>query len=273
MQGWLAALAPSVALGVVQGVTEWLPISSKTQILMTSYILLHLGLSAGYVFGLFMEIGTVFSAVVYFWRDIVRILTSDWRMLAYIVVATVFTGLVGAPLYLLSERALEGHYNPGIPMLVLGAVLIADGIYIHYSRAYLRKMKGARDLGLRDVILVGLMQGLSALPGVSRSGMTVSTMLILGYRPEDAFRFSYLLYIPAALGAFGLTLLASRSSIGAVASSLGLPGLLTSVVVAFLVGVLTIDLLLRLARRQRAYVVNYFLGALAIAFSLALVLS
>ncbi len=272
MSGWLADVASPVSLGVVQGVTEWLPISSKTQIILVSTFLLHINLSVAYAFGLFMEIGTVFSATVYFWRDVVRILTRDLRTLAYVALATVFTGLVGAPLYYISERVLQGAYNLGIPMLALGLVLVADGLYIQYSRGRTR-VKAGRDLSLRDVIIVGVMQGLAALPGVSRSGMTVSTMLILGYRPEDAFRFSYLLYIPAALGAFGLTVLASGGSIGDVMSLIGASGLAISIVVAFLVGMLTIDLLLRLARTRRAYVINYLLGALAITLSLAYIVA
>src|SRR5713101_5574320 len=165
----------AVILGLVQGISEWLPISSKTQILFASTLLFSLPLAVAYAFGLFMEIGSVGSAVVYFRRDI-RSLFGDRRLVVYLVVVTIVTGLVGAPLYYLTDKVLTSSpYNIGIPMVLLGLVVI------------------------------GIAQGIAALPGVSRSGMTVSTMLLMGVKPEQAFRLSYLAYIPASLGAFFVT--------------------------------------------------------------------
>ncbi|MGC9133320.1 MAG: undecaprenyl-diphosphate phosphatase [Nanopusillaceae archaeon] len=255
-----------IILGVIQGITEWLPISSKTQIMLSSLFLLKINLSIAYTFGLFMEIGTIFAAFIYFLPEIIDIF-KDIKMLSYIIIAILVTGLVGAPLYFISKILLEGTYNLGLPMLILGIILIADGIYIYYSRNKI-KMKERKDLRLRDILIIGIAQGLAALPGVSRSGMTISTMLLLNYDPKDAFSFSYILYIPAALGAFFLTILFSGKSLSVIYSSLSLSGLILAIVTSFIVGIFSIDLLLKFAKKEKIYIINYFLGAIAIIFSI-----
>lgn len=255
----------SIIIGIIQGISEWLPISSKTQILLASYFLLKINLSVAYVFGLFMEIGTVMSAIVYFRKDIINVLKNK-KLLFDIIFITIITGLVGVPLYILSDKLLKNAYNLGIPMFILGLILIIDGLYIQYSRKI--KIREFKELKKKDLLLIGFAQGLAALPGVSRSGATVSTMLLLKTKPEDAFRYSYLLYILSGLGAFGVTLLLNRGSIGDVINIIGLSGLIISIVVAFLVGLLTIDILLRIARKENIYIINYILGSIAIIFSL-----
>lgn len=251
-------------LGIVQGVSEWLPISSKTQEILVSHYLLGISLSVAYSFGLFMEMGSVGSALVYFRTDVVKAL-RDRFTLTFLLVVTVVTGLVGVPLYVLSDRLLEGAYNPGIPMIVLGVVLIGNGFYIRYSR---KSLRGFREMRLREAVLVGLAQGLAALPGVSRSGMTVSTMLLLGIKPEDAFRYSYLAYIPAALGAVATTLLFSDYSLSRVANQIGQEGILLALMSSMMTGLLVIGLLLRIAKTKRVYLLDFSLGTLALVVSL-----
>ena len=258
-----------VVIGVVQGVSEWLPISSKTQVLLVSSILLNISAAVAYAFGLFMEIGSIGSALTYFRRDVARVF-RDMSLLKYLVVVTVVTGLVGVPLFLISEKVLANAYNIGYPMLALGIVLILDGIYIMFTREK-KRPRTFKEMNLRDMIIIGIAQGIAALPGVSRSGMTVSTMLLLGYNPEDAFRYSYLAYIPAALGAFGVTLLFSRHNIEAVTSQLSLDGVIIAVITAFLTGLLVIGFLMRIAKMTKIYVVNFILGTIAIISSLVII--
>ncbi|MBP1357405.1 MAG: undecaprenyl-diphosphatase, partial [Sulfolobus sp.] len=166
---------------------------------------------------------------------------------------------------IISDKLLQNAYNPGIPMLILGIALIIDGIYIRFSRTV---TKSFRDLRIKDYLIVGFAQGLAALPGVSRSGMTVSTMLFLGVKPEDAFKYSYLAYIPAALGAVATTVLFSKENIKYVVSNTGTEGIIIAVVAALLTGLLTIDILLRLAKKRNIYVIDFVLGGIAIVISL-----
>jgi undecaprenyl-diphosphatase len=253
----------SILLGIVQGVTEWLPVSSKTQVLFVSNYLFSLPVSVAFAFGLFMEIGSIGSATIYFRRDIFTLL-RDRRLLVYLVVVTVVTGLVGVPLYLLSERLLQGAYNLGIPMVVLGVFLVADAMYIRSSRRSPR-MGGLPELGIKHYVVIGLAQGLSALPGVSRSGMTVSTMLFMGVDPRDAFRLSYLAYIPAALGGFATTLLFSGGEIGTALEAVDPLGVAIAAATALVIGLLVISALLRFAKRNDIYIVTLAVGMIALA--------
>jgi len=259
----LSNLLYSIIVGLVQGVSEWLPISSKTQVLFVSTILFGLPLNVAYAFGLFMEVGSLFSATFYFRKEILSLL-RDKKLLVYLLVVTVVTGIEGVPLYLISDQLLRGAYNLGLPMMLLGAFLIADGIYIRYSRRRPRTGTLA-EMSLKQYVVVGLAQGFAALPGVSRSGMTVSTLLFMGVDPKEAFRLSYLAYIPAALGGILTTVLFSRSELNSALSNFDSVGISAAVITAALVGVFAISALLRFARRNDVWKVTLILGGLAFA--------
>src|SRR5438309_1573862 len=130
----------AILLGLVQGISEWLPISSKTQILFASTLLFSLPLAVAYAFGLFMEIGSVGSALVYFRRDI-RSLLSDRRLVVYLLVVTVATGLVGAPLYYLTDKVLStSPYNIGILIAIAASALIGI-VVISYLLKFAKKSR------------------------------------------------------------------------------------------------------------------------------------
>ena len=254
-------------LGLVQGISEWLPISSKTQVLFASYILFGLPIAAGYAFGLFLEIGSLGSAVIYFRRDI-ESLVHDMKLLRYLVVVTLFTAIVGAPLFYITDTYLQ-KTSPfiGIPMVILGLALIGIGFYIRYSRT-LPKIGGLDQMKLKHYIIVGIAQGIAALPGVSRSGMTVSTMLIMGVKQEQAFRLSYLAYIPASLGAFGVSLLFERHTIHQDIQVVTPLGLAVAIITALLVGLATISYLLKFAKTRSIWQLDIILGIIAFSFGL-----
>jgi len=254
----------AILLGLVQGVSEWLPISSKTQIIFASTILFSLPLAVAYAFGLFMEIGSVGSAVAYFRKD-VRVLFHDRALFVYLLVVTAVTGLVGAPLYYLTDKVLTSSpYNIGFPMILLGLVLIGIGFYIRYSRTKPRLIVGLEQMRLKNYVAIGIAQGIAALPGVSRSGMTVSTMLLMGVKPEQAFRLSYLAYIPASLGAFFVTLLLSGSQVDTAIQVVEPTGILIAIATSAIVGIVVISYLLKFAKRSRIYIIDFVLGAIAL---------
>jgi undecaprenyl-diphosphatase len=258
----------AILLGLVQGVSEWLPISSKTQIIFASTILFSLPLAVAYAFGLFMEIGSVGSAVAYFRKDI-RALLHDRTLFVYLLVVTAVTGLVGAPLYYLTDKVLTSSpYNIGFPMILLGLVLIGIGFYIRYSRTKPRLIVGLEQMRLKNYVAIGIAQGIAALPGVSRSGMTVSTMLLMGVKPEQAFRLSYLAYIPASLGAFFVTLLLSRSQVDTAIQVVEPTGILIAIATSAILGIVVISYLLKFAKRSRIYIIDFVLGAIALALGI-----
>src|SRR2546428_14041682 len=221
-------------------------------------------MAVAYAFGLFMEIGSIGSALVYFRRDI-RSLFDDRRLLVYLTVVTIVTGLVGAPLYYLTDKVLTtSPYNIGIPMVLLGLVLIGIGFYVRYSRTKPRLVVGLEQMKLENYILVGIEQGIAALPGVSRSGMTVSTMLLMGVKPEQAFRLSYLAYIPASLGAFFVTLLLSKSQVDTAIQVVEPTGILIAIATSALIGIVVISYLLKFAKTSRIYIIDFVLGSIAL---------
>jgi undecaprenyl-diphosphatase len=152
----------------------------------------------------------------------------------------------------------------GIPMIILGCVLIGDGILITLARGKRTPTKSLADLKNRDIVIIGLAQGIAAFPGVSRSGATVSTMLLMGVKPEDSFKLSFLALIPASIGATGVTVLLSKSNIGSVIGTLTLPVILISLLVTVAVGLISIRTLLRFAGSRRIALLTFVLGALAI---------
>ena len=257
----------AILLGLVQGVSEWLPISSKTQVLFASTLLFSLPLSAAYAFGLFMEIGSLGSAVSYFRRDIWSLL-HDRRLFSYLLVVTLVTGIVGLPLYYVTDKVLQGNqYNIGIPMIILGIVLLGIGFYIRYSRSTV-KVGGLEQMRIKNYVLVGIAQGIAALPGVSRSGMTVSTMLLMGVRPDQAFRLSYLAYIPASLGAFGVSLLLSRDQVNTAIQTVEPLGIIVAIITAALVGIVVISYLLKFAKRSNIWIIDVLLGIIALSIGI-----
>jgi undecaprenyl-diphosphatase len=263
----------SIIIGVVQGISEWLPISSKTQVLITSIYLLHITYQQAYTFGLFMEIGTIIAAVIYFRKELYALIQAlmgsrdhmKRKLLIYVVVATVITGIIAVPLYLIAD-SITG-LALGIPMVVLGAILISDAILIRYSKKANKagiKLRKLEDLSLKNYIIIGIAQGIAALPGVSRSGITTSTMLLMNVEPKEAFRLSFIIGIFAALAAFALTILVSKANVMAALSAISLTGLVIAIIISTLISLFLIDFLIKIAGKQKIIYVTAGLGVIAI---------
>ncbi|MDG6909408.1 MAG: undecaprenyl-diphosphate phosphatase [Nitrososphaerota archaeon] len=276
VSNWLFA----IILGLVQGVSEWLPVSSKTQIILVSQNLLGLNFQQAYTFGLFLEIGTALAAIVYFRKEVwmlIRALVGkgnqqEWELFKFTLVATVATGLVAVPIYVSLDN-VSGGYNIGLPMMILGVVLFIDAGVIMYSRSRYADDKNRRaldHLGVKEYVIIGVAQGLAALPGVSRSGTTTSTMLLLNVEAKEAFRLSFIIGILASAAASAVTLVFSRQNVAVGVSDLGTAGILISIGVAFVVSLLLIDSLLKVARKAKIVYLIVALGAIAIAGGLVI---
>ena len=274
----------SLIIGIVQGVSEWLPISSKTQIIVSSQLLLGLSIKTAYIFGLFMEIGTLFAAIIYFRKDILKLVqvlrgSKDplkRKLFTCILVITVITALIAAPLVIVTTQFIgDSTTSPavGIPMLVLGLILMGDAALIRYSKtrqnASPRKLE---NLTLKDYIVVGISQGISALPGVSRSGTTTSAMLLLGIEPDEAFKLSFTAGIFAAAGAFALTLVQYRSDLSTAIATIGSAGLVLAIVTSTVISLFLIDFLVKVAGKQKIIYLTASLGVVAIASGLIILI-
>lgn len=276
MMTTLYQLIVAVILGLVQGISEWLPISSKTQVLIVSHYLLGLSASEAYSFGLFMEIGTVLAAVIYFRNEIFSLLKvlvgsrkpQERKLFAYVLVTTIVTGIIGAPIYLLADKIAFGG-SLGILMVILGIVLIADALIIRHARAskdkFGKNTRKLENMSIKDYIIVGISQGIAALPGVSRSGITTSTLLLLKVEPDEAFRLSFIIGIFAAIAAFGLTLFASHGNISTALSGIGTIGIIVAILVSTIVSLFLIDFLIKIAGKSKIVYLTAALGVIAIA--------
>ncbi|HUB92673.1 MAG TPA: undecaprenyl-diphosphate phosphatase [Candidatus Saccharimonadales bacterium] len=261
----------SIVIGLVQGISEWLPVSSKTQVLVASTYLLHLNFQQAYAFGLFMEVGTLAAAVIYFRHELASLIKAllgsriemDRKLLVYVVITTVITGIIGAPIYLVAD-SITG-ISLGIPMLLIGIILIADALIIRKSKKVQHgtAIRKFNDLKIKDYVLVGIAQGIAALPGVSRSGITTSTLLLMKVEPDEAFRLSFLIGIFATFAAFALTLIASKAKVAAAIASISLTGLGIAIVTSTLISLFLIDFLIKTAGKSRIVYVTAALGVIA----------
>ena len=211
-----------------------------------------------------LHLGTILSAAIYFRREIIEALRSvkegashdeGRRLLLFLLIATPLTGLIGLPLFLLAKR-MAATFGEALVALT-GIALILNGL-LQRGRGDTIGARGASDLRLMDGVAVGLAQGLSALPGVSRSGITTTLLLIRGFEGEEALRLSFLLSIPAVLSAeMGIVLLYGFPSTE-------VRTLLLAVVASFLSSLLSIHSLIRLAKRTEFWLLCVLLGILSL---------
>ncbi|MDM7934360.1 MAG: undecaprenyl-diphosphate phosphatase [Methanothrix sp.] len=222
------------ALGILQGVTEWLPVSSEGQTMLVMIGWLGASPSDALSCSLFLHLGTMIAVILRFrWRILLMARDLGSGMTRTVVVSTLFTGVTGVPLYLIFRESFTGGRQA---TLLIGLLLMVTGLMLRLRRS---GFKGAEEMTFQDMAVLGLAQGLSILPGVSRSGTTLTVLLMQGMRQEDALTISFLISVPAILGAIVLD-----GSIGGVPPDSALAMLLTS----FVAGYLTMDLLIRFAR-------------------------
>lgn len=235
----------AVVLGLVQGLTEFLPVSSSAHQLILSQ-LFGWG-DPGAAFTAVTQIGTEAAVIVYFRRDLARIITVwfaalrrpelrssiDARMGWYIIVGSIPIGVLGVAFSHQIETAARNLWLVATTLIVFGVLLaIAD--------AYGRHVRPLTELNTRDGLLFGIGQAFALIPGVSRSGATITTGLALGYTREAAARYAFLLAIPAVLASGFYEAL----NIGGDSATAWGPTILATVI-AFFTGLAVIAWLLR----------------------------
>jgi len=263
----MQSVVVALILGILQGILEWIPVSSEGGVALASTALRGLDPADATRLALFLHAGTGVAAVAYYRREIADILHSTRELsrrpfdagtadLSFLVVATAATGLTGLPAYLLLDAAVS-ELEGGLFLAVVGGLLVLTGL--------LQRFAAALSLGERatpdwlDAVVVGALQGLAILPGVSRSGTTVSALLLRGHEGESSLRLSFLLSIPAAFAANALVLV--DTGLPAITPVEAVVALATSAVV----GYATVGALVRLVRSVPFWVVCVTFGALGVA--------
>lgn len=260
MSAWQAVL-----LGIVQGATEFLPISSSGHLVMGQELL---GVRvSGVAFEVAVHVATLLSVTVVYRARLARLIGGAlrgegdaWRYLALLAVATVPAGVAGVAGGDLVERVFEEPAISGVALLVTGAFL--------WTMRWALPRTDRQTLGWRDALLVGLAQGVALVPGISRSGATVVAAVWLRVRPREAAEFSFLMAIPAILGAAILELPKLADGGGGVgAAALGAGALAAAVA-----GVAAIRAFVRLLERRtfhRFGVYCWVVGGLFLVYLLA----
>jgi len=234
-----------VILAVVQGIAEFLPISSSGHLVILGELLGKLGDSP--TLEIILHAGTLGSILVVFWRRIVRLLTTDKRVIPLLVVGTIPAAVVGLTIRKYFEQILHNPVLVGAMLLLTGAMLIVLGRLKTRDCEY-------RSMSWLGALLVGCFQAFAILPGVSRSGSTILGGRLMGLKNDDSVTFSFLLAIPAILGATVLTLkdLLEAYSAG-TPIGYSMPELLAGAAVSFLVGILALCWLIGWSRQDRLH--------------------
>lgn len=267
-------LIEAVVLGVVQGLTEFLPVSSSGHLLLGQYFL---GLNQnrfGLSFDVALHMGTLLAVVSYFWRDLIRMARAFFRSfghrdlndpdqrLAYLVIAsTVPAALIGFVFEGFFESTVRSPWVVVFNFVLVGILfLVAEAVGSH------RRL--ASKLGFGEAVGIGLAQATALVPGVSRSGATITLGLFLGLRREEAARFSFLMSVPIIAGAGGLKLgEVLASGMGAHEWLLFVAGFFTSAVV----GYFTIRFLLNYLTHHSLRIFAYYRFAVAVVVAVLLI--
>ena len=243
----------AIILGVLQGITEWLPISSSGHLAIVQH---YFGDKPPILFDVILHLGslTVISYILrqeiikflkYLPRTFKKIkmknsLDDDEKLVLFVFLATIPTALIGL---IFDGKIIEVFYDN---MYLVGVCLITTGMVIWYSKDYNNTLNFSH-LTYFQVIIIGIIQGLSILPGISRSGTTIAFLRIFGLNPIKAARFSFLIFIPAIIGATLLKLNQAGNTLEEVGLVSVIIGFLASVASSFL----SIKFLLKIIKNQQ----------------------
>lgn len=258
-------LIEAIILGIAQGVTEWIPISSEgVTVLLGVKFFGGITLTELIKLSLYLHLGTFLAATVYFRKDIVELTKQLVRYpkadaktkatLNFYVITTIISGVLGVSI-LKAVELLEGSLDFSSKAIIvgLGIFLIVTGMV-----QLKNKIEGQRnpgDANLTDSILTGVAQGIAVLPGFSRSGMTVATLLLRGFKDNQSLRMSFILSLPVVL--------VGNILLGTVKFALTAE-LFVAVALSFLTGLICIHFLLKFAERIKFGWFVVFFGALVL---------
>jgi undecaprenyl-diphosphatase len=248
------ALIHAAILGIVQGLTEFLPISSSAHLILVPKLL---GWNDPFIdsaaFDVMLHMGTLVALLVYFWRDLIQILGA-WlasirdrrigddpqRRLAWLLVVSVIpAAILGAGLESFFDQAFREHYQWIALFVLLGATLL----WLGERRG--TQTRGLDGMVLRDAVTIGAAQALALFPGISRSGITIAAGLLLGLKREAAARFSFLMAVPVIAGA---GIWKARTLVGASLGGTQVNELIVGIVTSAIFGFIAIAFLLRFLR-------------------------
>jgi len=233
------AIIKGFLMGALQGLTEFLPVSSSGHLVLLKS-LIHLK-EQGIVWEIVLHLSTLIAILVYYRKRIIDYLR--WRNLLLIIIGTIPAGIVGV----LFKGWIESMFTNLLP--VSFAFLITAS-YLYFTK----KQKGEKeDITPLLAFIIGIGQSIAIIPGISRSGFTITTALLLGIKNDKAVEFSFILAVPAILGAFIL------ESKGLVINKALIPSLTVGAVAGFLFGLFAIMTVVKSLNKKSFYKFSYYL--------------
>lgn len=265
-------------MGLVQGFTEFLPISSSGHLVIFSNIL-NIQIDDGNAFAVFLHLATLVSVVFVYYRDVIALIrefflwiadifrgrfairTPYRRMLILLIVATIPAVIVGAVFSIFELDAMLSN------LLVVGFMLLLTAVLMFIVDRFGEGRQTAENATVFSSVLIGLAQACALMPGLSRSGSTITAARACGYKKEFAIKFSFLMSLPAILGA---AVLEGASLIQEGTFSVEWLPMVIGFVAAALSGILAIKFLINLLRKNRFYIFSiycFIVGAICLVFS------
>ena len=250
----------SIILGIVQGITEFLPISSTAHLRIVPAVF-HWQ-DPGTAFSAVIQLGTMFSVIIYFKNDLIKmygafysdltkykkLVSNDSKVVFWILLGTIPICVFGIIFKDPIEKGLVRNLN------IIAFYLIFFGLMLFISELLAKQKRDIKDINILDILLIGLSQSFALIPGVSRSGVTLFSGLLLGFKRSDAARFSFLLSVPAVLLSGLLELYTSVFSFQSGANDIVILNLAVGILAAFIAGYLSIDFLLKFLVNNKSHI-------------------
>ena len=261
--GLWEAIWKSSILGVVQGLTEFLPVSSSGHLTLLQRVLgVDMGDGTMTLINIMMHLGTLIAVIVVFWRDILDLFKKPFKTLLMLIVATIPAGVIG----LIFSDQIDMLFSGEDGILYLSVCFALTALLLVVCEMIAKRQKVQKPLGWGSSVAMGVMQAVALFPGISRSGSTIVAGTIAGTKREEVAKFSFLMSIPVILGSFAVEVLGIIREPESVAGfgTNGIVGMIVGILLAMVFGFLAIKLMLKVIRKANYVWFSVYLVALSV---------
>jgi undecaprenyl-diphosphatase len=258
----------AIVLGIVQGLTEFLPVSSSGHLEIVKVILGDDSMNEeSMLMTVTLHAATALSTIVVFWKDIMKLVSGLFKKAdassRFYILAIVVSMIPAVMIGLSFDHLIEQLFSKNL--LLVGLMLLVTAVLLFLAD---RAKNTVKKVGLKEALIIGLSQAIAILPGISRSGATISTSVMLGIDREAAAKFSFLMVIPLILGKMAKDMLYGSFS----QYDDGILALLLGFVAAFITGIVACKLMISLVKKSQLKYFSYYciaVGLLSVIFHIA----
>lgn len=253
----------AIIMGLVQGLTEFLPVSSSGHLVLLQRLF---GIDGGLFLPIVLHLGTLVAVCVVFFKDILALFKKPFKTLGFLVLASVPAAVVGLLLDDIIEDAIFGGKYFA---LFLAAFFLITGCVLFATEKFAKKREGTLPLNLKVTLSMGFAQAVAILPGISRSGSTICAGTFAGGKREEIAKFSFLMSLPVILGSFVIELFKGlkdgeiQTAFSSGGASFGI-GVAVGFVVSAVSGLFAIKLMLKLIQKANYKWFSLYLGVLSV---------